>query len=67
VLCEQLESASLDLLRAMVKTFADHRFAADVPAQAAVIAAPQHPATEAALSEGLPTDRPAGSTSRPGS
>lgn len=37
-----------------------HQFAADVPAaQAAVMAATQRPATEAALSEGLPTDTPA--------
>ena len=36
------------------------QFAADVPAdQAAVMAATQRPATEAALSEGLPTDTPA--------
>lgn len=35
------------------------QFAADVPAaQAAVMAATQRPATEAALSEGLPTDTP---------
>jgi pimeloyl-ACP methyl ester carboxylesterase len=37
-----------------------HQFAADVPAgQAAVMAATQRPATEAALSQGLPTDSPA--------
>jgi pimeloyl-ACP methyl ester carboxylesterase len=37
-----------------------HQFAADVPAaQAAVMAATQRPATEAALSGGLPTDSPA--------
>lgn len=37
-----------------------HQFAADVPmAEAAVMAATQRPATEAALSEGLPTERPA--------
>ena len=36
------------------------QFAADVPAaEAAVMAATQRPATEAALSEGLPTDAPA--------
>jgi pimeloyl-ACP methyl ester carboxylesterase len=36
------------------------QFAADVPAgQAAVMAATQRPATEAALTEGLPTDTPA--------
>ncbi|MBJ2121482.1 alpha/beta hydrolase [Arthrobacter sp. MSA 4-2] len=37
-----------------------HQFAADVPAaEAALMAATQRPVTEAALSEGLPTDRPA--------
>jgi pimeloyl-ACP methyl ester carboxylesterase len=37
-----------------------HQFAADVPAaQAALMAATQRPVTEAALSEGLPTDAPA--------
>lgn len=37
-----------------------HQFAADVPAwQAAVMAATQRPVTEAALSQGLPTDVPA--------
>ena len=37
-----------------------HQFAADVPAaQAALMAATQRPVTEAALSEGLPTDTPA--------
>jgi pimeloyl-ACP methyl ester carboxylesterase len=37
-----------------------HQFAADVPAdQAALMAATQRPATQAALSDGLPTDRPA--------
>jgi pimeloyl-ACP methyl ester carboxylesterase len=37
-----------------------HQFAADVPAeQAALMAATQRPATEAALTEGLPTDTPA--------
>jgi pimeloyl-ACP methyl ester carboxylesterase len=39
------------------------QFAADVPAaQAAVMAATQRPATEAALTEGLPTDTPAWKT-----
>jgi pimeloyl-ACP methyl ester carboxylesterase len=37
-----------------------HQFAADVPAaQAALMGATQRPATEAALSDGLPTDTPA--------
>jgi pimeloyl-ACP methyl ester carboxylesterase len=37
-----------------------HQFAADVPAeQAGLMAATQRPATQAALSEGLPTDMPA--------
>jgi pimeloyl-ACP methyl ester carboxylesterase len=37
-----------------------HQFAADVPAeQARLMAATQRPVTEAALTEGLPTDRPA--------
>jgi pimeloyl-ACP methyl ester carboxylesterase len=37
-----------------------HQFAADVPAeQAALMAATQRPVTEAALTEGLPTDTPA--------
>lgn len=37
-----------------------HQFAADVPAsQAAVMAVTQRPVTEAALTEGLPTDSPA--------
>jgi pimeloyl-ACP methyl ester carboxylesterase len=37
-----------------------HQFAADVPeAQASLMAATQRPVTQAALSEGLPTDRPA--------
>lgn len=37
-----------------------HQFAADVPAaQAALMGATQRPVTEAALSEGLPTDAPA--------
>ncbi len=37
-----------------------HQFAADVPAeQAALMAATQRPATQAALSDGLPTDTPA--------
>jgi len=37
-----------------------HQFAADVPAaQAAVMAVTQRPATESALSEGLPTETPA--------
>ncbi|GAB2831779.1 alpha/beta fold hydrolase [Microbacterium insulae] len=37
-----------------------HQFAADVPAaEAALMAATQRPVTEAALSEGLPTSRPA--------
>ncbi len=37
-----------------------HQFAADVPeAEAALMAATQRPVTQAALSEGLPTDRPA--------
>ena len=37
-----------------------HQFAADVPsAQAAVMSATQRPVTEAALTEGLPTDTPA--------
>jgi pimeloyl-ACP methyl ester carboxylesterase len=38
----------------------DHQFVADVPAsQAALMGATQRPVTEAALSEGLPTDTPA--------
>jgi len=37
-----------------------HQFAADVPAsQAALMGATLQPVTQAALSEGLPTDRPA--------
>src|SRR5262249_51445770 len=37
-----------------------HQFAADVPAeQAALMAATQRPVTDAALTEGLPTDTPA--------